>query len=307
MVARMCIFLVLCCLVEAFPRAADATVNVDDVVKGLKKTVAELSSEVKEQKQEIAVLTSRLDKLGAPVVALSTTSTRTTGGNATTVSMGDDFVGGFLSSISMIIVSELGDKTFFIAAIMAMRHSRRVIFLAAIAALAIMTVLSAAMGFALPNLMPRKYTHYTATVLFVFFGFRLLYDAMTMDTEEENEELKEVEEELAAKKKETEDRSVEAGKKLVYSFVSPVFIQCFIMTFLAEWGDRSQIATIALAAHKDPYGVTVGGVIGHALCTCLAVVGGKLLATSISERAVAIAGGLLFLLFAAHSVYAGVE
>lgn len=30
----------------------------------------------------------------------------------------------------------------------------------------------------------------------------------------------------------------------------PVFVQTFMMTLLAEWGDRSQIATIALAASK---------------------------------------------------------
>lgn len=29
---------------------------------------------------------------------------------------------------------------------------------------------------------------------------------------------------------------------------SPVFVQTFVMTFLGEWGDRSQIATITLAA-----------------------------------------------------------
>ena len=34
------------------------------------------------------------------------------------------FVHGFVASISVIIVSEIGDKTFFIAAIMAMQYSR---------------------------------------------------------------------------------------------------------------------------------------------------------------------------------------
>jgi hypothetical protein len=34
------------------------------------------------------------------------------------------FVHAFLASFSVIIVSELGDKTFFIAAIMAMRNPR---------------------------------------------------------------------------------------------------------------------------------------------------------------------------------------
>ncbi len=47
----------------------------------------------------------------------------------------------------MIIVTELGDKTFFIAAIMAMRYARSTVFLGAISALAVMTVLSAALGF----------------------------------------------------------------------------------------------------------------------------------------------------------------
>jgi putative Ca2+/H+ antiporter (TMEM165/GDT1 family) len=72
-------------------------------------------------------------------------------------------------------------------------------------------------------------------------------------------------------------------------------------------GDRSQIATIALAAAKNPYGVIVGGLIGHALCTGMAVIGGRMLAAKISEKSVAIVGGILFLFFGITAFIYGPE
>lgn len=69
----------------------------------------------------------------------SPTSEQTTS-HVPVVSLG--FVHAFIASLSVIIVSELGDKTFFIAAIMAMRHPRITVFTGAISALALMTVLS---------------------------------------------------------------------------------------------------------------------------------------------------------------------
>jgi putative Ca2+/H+ antiporter (TMEM165/GDT1 family) len=84
-----------------------------------------------------------------------------------------------------------------------------------------------------------------------------------------------------------------------------VFTQAFTLTFLAEWGDRSQIATIALAAAKNPYGVILGGLVGHAFCTGLAVIGGRMLAARISEKTVALLGGTLFLIFAITSFVYG--
>ena len=52
------------------------------------------------------------------------------------------FIHAFLASLSVIIVSELGDKTFFIAAILAMKNPRLTVFAGAMAALGLMTVLS---------------------------------------------------------------------------------------------------------------------------------------------------------------------
>ena len=56
------------------------------------------------------------------------------------------------------------------------------------------------------------------------------------------------------------------------------------MTFLGEWGDRSQIATIAMAAGQDYWWVTGGAVSGHAVCTGVAVIGGRAIAGRVSLR-----------------------
>lgn len=66
--------------------------------------------------------------------------------------------------------------------------------------------------------------------------------------------------------------------------LSPAWVQTFIMTFLGEWGDRSQIATIAMAAGQDYWWVTLGAILGHACCTGLAVIGGAALAGRVSMR-----------------------
>lgn len=76
-----------------------------------------------------------------------------------------------------------------------------------------------------------------------------------------------------------------AGVNNLFSLLlSPAWVQTFIMTFLGEWGDRSQIATIAMAAGQDYWWVTGGAVSGHALCTAIAVIGGRAIAGRVSLR-----------------------
>merc|ERR1740117_1006053 len=124
-----------------------------------------------------------------------------------------------------------------------------------------------------------------------------------MDKNQVSEELEEVEEELLHPKKDEESQQQVVTTNSIRKGFSQIAIQSFSLTFLAEWGDRSQIATIALAAAKNPYGVTLGGCIGHTVCTGMAVLGGRMLAARISEKTVSIFGGTIFLLFGIHSVF----
>ena len=59
-------------------------------------------------------------------------------------------------SITVILVSEIGDKTFFIAAILAMRNNKLTVFLAAVSALFLMTVLSGLLGWVVTTFIPRS-------------------------------------------------------------------------------------------------------------------------------------------------------
>jgi len=216
------------------------------------------------------------------------------------------FMKGFTSGVAMILATEIGDKTFFIAAILSMRQQRSAVFVGAVLSLYVMTVLSSMMGLVLPKLVPVKYTHILGGLLFLYFGFKLLFDSRGMDSTQVSDELEEVEEELAHAKK--DDGDEESGQAVNYSNsmrkgFSQIAMQSFTLTFFAEWGDRSQIATIALSAAKNPYGVTLGGCIGHTMCTGMAVLGGRMLAARISEKTVSIFGGIIFLVFGIHSVF----
>lgn len=221
------------------------------------------------------------------------------------------FFHGFIATLSVIVVSELGDKTFFIAAIMAMRHPRWTVFVGAMTALGLMHVMSAFFGYAI-TIIPRVFTFYLSSFLFAIFGIKMLREGWKMSPNEAQEEMEEVQEDIRKKEAESESTAndLETGQaakndrtSLIYTLLSRIFIQAFTMTFLAEWGDRSQLATIVLAARENVSAVVIAGVIGHALCTGLAVLGGRMIAQRISVRTVTLIGGVVFILFAVTALF----
>ncbi|KAL8447954.1 hypothetical protein Emag_004152 [Eimeria magna] len=217
----------------------------------------------------------------------------------------DSWGSAFAGTLLMIICSELGDKTFLITAVLSMRcskgndagrpgsrsrpvGSRWHVFAGGFLALALMTVIAAAGGRLLPLLLNQRLRLIFMVSLLLIFGIRMLYEAAVYEEDpKEAEELKELS---------TVDEDVGNNSRLLRfarNFFSPIFIQTASLTLMAEWGDRSQFATFALAADTSASAVCLGAILAHGLCTMLAVVGGNMLAKRISERVVLVLGGEL--------------
>lgn len=194
---------------------------------------------------------------------------------------------GFTTGLLLITISELGDKTFFIGAILATRYPRRWVFLGVTVALFVMTVLSVLLG-QVATVLPQHYVQWAAIALFLGFGIKLLLDARRMPNTCGNSDEQEKAEDCI-------NRRPAWGK--AWPLGMAICSEAFALTFIAEWGDRTQLATITLAAAQNPFGVTIGATLGHAICAAIAVLCGKLVAGKISERWLTIAGGLLFILF----------
>ena len=196
-----------------------------------------------------------------------------------------------------------------------MRQSKLVVFSGAFASLAVMSVLSALLGVMFPSLLPRSITNLLAAGLFCVFGLKMLKDGLAMKGDEIQDEWQEAQREIddegadshplesleqgrAPSSYKMQSTLKEGTRNLCGLCFSPVFAQAFVLTFLGEWGDRSQIATIALAAAHNVTLVCVGTIAGHACCTSLAVLGGSWLASRISVRHVTLGGACMFLVFA---------
>lgn len=241
-------------------------------------------------------------------------------------------------SFSSIAATEIGDKTFIVAALMAMRHPRLQVFTAAFSALFIMTILSGVTGHAVGALISKKWAALVAAGLFLVFGAKSLKEGYEMDPDQGvSEEIKEVQAELEEKEVDMARANghrrlsslspdvLEAGrvsrsrsrsrmaamkrrpspssrtpsparsgfsvsgaikgiKNLLSLLLSPAWVETFGMTFIGELGDRSQIATVAMAAGQEYFWIMVGASLGHFVCTAVAVLGGSVLAGRVSMR-----------------------
>jgi len=199
----------------------------------------------------------------------------------------------FGSSLTAITLAELGDKTFFMALILAARHRPRYVFLGAFWALAAVTVLSLGLGYGLRELLPTTVVPWLAAVLFLSFGVKLLLDAQGMAADGADEEEKEAQEAV---------NEAESGRR--FNSAWAVIWEAFTLVFIAELGDRTQFTTIFLATAPafTFAGLLAGTLAGHALVTGLAVGAGKWIGGRISEQLLYRLSGGLFIAFGVFSL-----
>ncbi|KAL9188421.1 hypothetical protein ACHAXT_006799 [Thalassiosira profunda] len=201
---------------------------------------------------------------------------------------------GFYQAFSLVFLSEIGDKTFFVAALLAAKLSRLVSFVGSLGALAVMTVISVVIGqvfHAVPSDLANgvPLDDVAAVLAFTYFGIKILSEAFEANDDGPSamdEEFEEAEE------------TVEGSDTITKANVGAQIASIFALVFAAEFGDRSFLATIALSAAQNPVSVAVGAIAAHGVATGIAVIGGAYISKYVSEKVIGYIGGTLFLIFA---------
>lgn len=202
------------------------------------------------------------------------------------IQIGNDVFGGFIASFLMILLTEIGDKTFFMTTVFVREYSKSAVIIGSSLALILMTILSATFGVVIYKYIPRLYMLYLSTIMFLWFSISFLKEYLKPGSSEAQiDEIQDLE-------KGTSQNNSNGG------YYRNGMIRSFSSVFIAEWGDRSQISTITLASTYDLYGVILGASLGHFVCTLLAASIGHIVTKKISSKTMEMLASILFALFA---------
>jgi len=157
-------------------------------------------------------------------------------------------VGVALAVFPVIFLGELPDKTMFASLVLATRGRPGSVWLGAVAAFAVHVAIATTVGVGLFHLLPHRVVDALVAVLFVGGGVFALFEGGRE------------EEELIV-------REVSRHRTLTTAFV---------VIFVAEWGDLTQVLTVNLAAHyHSALSVAVGAQLALMAVAGLAVAGGR--------------------------------
>ncbi|HKG52147.1 MAG TPA: TMEM165/GDT1 family protein [Actinomycetales bacterium] len=186
-----------------------------------------------------------------------------------------------LTALLLIVPVELPDKTFVATLVLATRYRPLAVWVGVGLAFLVQTLVAVTAGGLIAQL-PRRPVEVVAATLFAIGGFVLLRGASRADEEEA-----ETEEEFAGKVA----GNATTGLRAVGA--------SFLVLFVAEWGDLSQLLTAGLVVRtKDPVSVFVGAWVGLLLVSALGAAVGRVLLTKVRLSTIRRIGGGVCLLLA---------
>jgi putative Ca2+/H+ antiporter (TMEM165/GDT1 family) len=167
----------------------------------------------------------------------------------------------------IIFIGELPDKTMFASLVLSTRGRPALVWLGAAGAFLLHVVIAVTIGVALFHLLPHQVLDAVVAGMFLVGAALAVREAIKESKGHQDEEI--VEREVASHRR--------------------VAVTAFLVIFLAEWGDLTQILTANLAAHyHDPFSVAVGAVLALWAVAGLAVVSGQSLLRVINIRTIRI-------------------
>lgn len=153
------------------------------------------------------------------------------------------------SAFALLFFAEMGDKSQLLAMTLAHRYRYGSVIAGSFAAFALLNLLAVSVGRALSEWVPPTIVLLLAAGLFFFFGYRCWRDADGDDA----------------------DAAVVPGTK-------GGFVASFILIFVAELGDKTQLAMIALVAGTgELLSVFVGGTLALWVVSLIGIVFGATL------------------------------
>ncbi len=173
-----------------------------------------------------------------------------------------------LVTFGLVTLAEMGDKTQLIAISLSARYSRTHVFAGLMAAFIVLTALAVGVGEVVVAFIGPEIIGIVAGLLFILFGvITILID------DDDNGDVK------------------NHGAR-------SVFMTAFSLIALAELGDKTELAVIALSAqYHAPIMVFLGAVLGLGLVSALGVAIGGKLQTIVPMEKLRIGSGILFLAF----------
>ncbi len=180
-------------------------------------------------------------------------------------------------SFLLIFLAEFGDKSQLVCMTLAARHRPWPVLLGAVAAFAILNLLAVVFGATVAHWLPPFWIAIVVALLFTLFGIQSL---LSSEEDEEDE---------------------------VQRSLRSLFATAFLLIFVAEFGDKTQLAVAGLGAAQPPVAVWLGSTLALIMTSALGVVLGRTLLQRLPLVWLHRGSGVLFLLMAATAFYQGVE